>query len=194
MLVTKKIQSVGMKDGKRLFFGQLENGKVLFHSDYYRPPFVSAPGNDPENWTIEPNPYDGGFVVPNHVGPGSFVRAVCEKTSRGVQATAWCLRGEYEWAQLNLAKLRREHEEELAAKRRAAEAAEAERLAVAREARAANPRTVDEAIELGWVIVPGHDHGRQVILERLFADESRPRRITRHRSSAEKFPRLARTG
>ena len=184
MLVTLQIQSVGNKNGKRLFFGQLEDGNVLFHSDYYRPPVVNAADDDPENWTIEPNPHDGRFVVPNHVGPGSIVRGVCKKAANGVRATAWCLKSEHECKQLELTKLRWEWETKQATKRREAEEAEAAYHAAEREARAANPKNVNEALELDWEIVPGLDHGRQVVLERLFAGESKPRRITKYRRSS----------
>lgn len=197
MLVMTKIQSTLIRGEVQLFFGEVGGESVLFHSNFYRKPIVNTSDDDPDNWVIVSSPE---ATSPYGVVTGMFVRGICERTARGPRAVAWCTRNEFEWCEDELARLRQEQAAKVAAEREAVKEELARRAAAAREERAKNPRTFDEAIEFGWKIVPGLDHGRQVVLERQFAGEGKPRRTTKHRPATGKnklqvsFPRLASTG
>jgi hypothetical protein len=88
---------------------------------------------------------------------------------KGLIAARWCFAGEYEQVLAEHEQLKREAEQfeqelqdaiKARNERRAVERLEAE--AEARARRYANPRTIEEAVELGWKI--DHEKGSQVIL------------------------------
>ncbi|MEK7209105.1 MAG: hypothetical protein AAB677_02505 [Patescibacteria group bacterium] len=169
LIVRTRVEFVGRtEDGKIFFIGRSNCGTpTLFHQDYYFHPVLDGDSIIPAgNDEIVPGIPDDL----SDIGIGTILRGVCEHGPKGPRAVWWCFASDYVAC-----------EEELAHNLRIAEE---ERRLVAFERAAANPRTVDEALEFGWVVVPG-GNGRQRILERQFAGEPRPRRITRHLPSQQ---------
>ncbi len=132
----------------------------------------------------------------NEVKIGTVVHAVCVPApNHDPRAVRWCTEAEFEACEREIQQILREKEEAAAEIRLeqvmyeddlARKQKEMEEVARKRhEELGANPRTYTEAIALGWEEVQGLGNGRQRILERKFAGESKPRRITRHLPSTK---------
>jgi len=172
LIVRARVEFVGrMKDGKVFFIGRFgcAEATALFHRDYYCCPVLDGddiiPGSPGSG-----DPEDLGDIAADTI---TIVRGVCEYGPKGPRAVWWCFLSDYVACEQKLA----QRQEKLRGETEARRLAAVERAATA-------PWTFDEALKLGWVVVSG-SNGRQRILERQFAGEVKPRRITRHQPPAK---------